>query len=313
MILGLTARSVVALAVVLPALSVTPAPLRGQATFPDSARLLRVVAALAHDSMAGRQLGSEGGAKARALLVRELQERAIEPLGREYVQPFPVQLRSGAARAGGNVLGVIRGTSIPERYIVVSAHYDHLGMRAGAIYNGADDNASGTAAALEVASWLRAHPPLHSVIIALFDGEEAGMRGARAFFDASPVADGSIILDINLDMVGRNDRSELYVAGTSHYPELLPVVEAAQRRSSLMLRTGHDTGGGRDDWTGASDHAAFHERGIPFLYLGEEDHADYHRPTDDAERMQPGFFAAATRTIIDVVRLADEQLARAPR
>lgn len=276
----------------------------------DSARMLHVLGALAHDSMGGRRLGSPESLRARQLLVRELERRGIEPLGADYLQHFSVPSRGGAPRQGTNVLGVIRGTVAPGRYIVVSAHYDHLGTRDGRIYNGADDNASGTAAALEVASSLRARPPAHSVIIALFDGEEAGLRGARAFTDAPPVPLAAIALNINLDMVGRNDAGELYVAGTHPYPQLRAIVDAVRARSEVILRMGHDSGGGMANWTAASDHAAFHERGIPFLYFGVEDHVDYHRESDDAERIQAGFFVRATRTIIAAVRAADGWLER---
>jgi Zn-dependent M28 family amino/carboxypeptidase len=165
-------------------------------------------------------------------------------------------------------------------------------------------------AALEVASWLRAHPPAHSVIIALFDGEEAGLRGARAFTDAPPVPLAAIALNINLDMVGRNDAGELFAAGLHHYPQLRTIVDSARTQGGMILRTGHDSGGGMADWTGASDHAAFHAHGIPFLYFGVEDHADYHRESDDAERIQAGFLVSATRTIIVAVRAADGWLAR---
>ena len=279
--------------------------IRGQVVPVDSARLMRVVAALAHDSMEGRKLGSAGGARARELLAAELRGRGIEPLVADYVQSFTVSARGGGELTGGNVLGVIRGTRYPARYLVVSAHYDHLGVHDGHIFNGADDNASGTAVALEVASRFRAEPPDHSIIIALLDGEEAGLSGAQALLDDAAVPVDAIILNINLDMVGRSARGELWVAGTHHYPQLADVVRSVASRAELTLRAGHDTGSGPQNWTGASDHAAFHARGIPFLYFGVEDHEDYHRPSDDVAAIDPSFLVRAARAIIDAVRTVD--------
>lgn len=270
----------------------------------DSARMMHVAAALAHDSMQGRRVGSEGGAAARRLLLRELEARGVQPLVPGYTQPFTFAAR-GDTLAGVNLLGVIRGTDSPDRYIVVTAHYDHVGVREGAIFNGADDNASGSAAVLELASWFREHPPRHSLVIALLDAEEVGLRGARAFLEERVVPLDAIALNVNLDMVGRNDRSELWAVETQRHPGLRPFVQQAAAGRSIRVRFGHEGEDGLDDWTTASDHGPFHQRGIRFLYFGVEDHADYHRPTDDAERLQPGFMAEAVRTIIDAVARID--------
>ena len=275
----------------------------------DTARMMRVAGALAHDSMEGRAVGTAGGARARRLIVRELESRGIEPLlAGGYEQPFTFG-RGGGTVTGVNLLGVIRGTVSPERYIVATAHYDHVGVRNGAIYNGADDNASGVVALLELASWFRAHPPRHSIIIAALDAEEVGLRGASAFLSAAPVPVSAIALNVNMDMVGRNARNELWAVGTRYHPSLRPVVEQAAEQSSVTLRLGHDGGvAGEQDWTMMSDQGPFHQRGIRFLYFGVEDHSDYHQPTDDVEALQPAFFAGATRTVIDVVTRLDRVL-----
>jgi Zn-dependent M28 family amino/carboxypeptidase len=195
---------------------------------------------------------------------------------------------------------------------VVTAHYDHVGVQNGTIYNGADDNASGTAALLVIADELRRNPPEHSVIIAALDAEEAGLSGARAFVDAPPVPPTTIRANLNLDMVGRNEAGELWAAGTFHYPQLLPLVQEVAQRAPVKLRIGHDRPGviGEDDWTMLSDHGPFHAKRIPFLYLGVEDHADYHKPTDDAERIEPGFYGRAVATVIALLRELDEFLPR---
>lgn len=275
----------------------------------DTARLMQDLTALAHDSMEGRATGTPGGARARTFMERGFAERGLQPFGASYLQPFTFTRRE-ATHEGVNVIGLVRGTERPDRYIVVSAHYDHLGIRDGQIYNGADDNASGSAALLAMAEHFVRNPPRHSIIFAAFDAEEMGLQGARAFVAAPPVPRGAIVLNINMDMIGRSDAAELYVAGTYHYPQLLPFVQRAAAVAELRLIPGHDRPGGApgDDWTMLSDHGAFHAERIPFLYFGVEDHPDYHRPTDTVERIQPGFFARATRTVLTALRLLDSEL-----
>jgi len=271
----------------------------------DSARLMRLVSQLAADSMTGRAVGTAGAAMARRLIIGELEELGVVPIGGSYGHPFDLR-RGGETVQGVNVLGVIRGSEWPDRFIVASAHYDHLGVRNGVVYNGADDNASGTSGLLELAAWFRQYQPRHSIVIAAFDGEEAGLRGAQAFRAERLVPRGSIVADINMDMIGRNDRNELYAVGTYQNPQLRRYVRAAARGAPITVRFGHDGSTGDEDWTRQSDQGPFHQAGIPFLYFGVEDHPDYHRPTDDVERLQPRFFVAATALVIEVTQLLDQ-------
>ena len=214
---------------------------------------------------------------------------------------------------------MIKGTRNPEEYIVVTAHFDHLGVgrpvNGDSIYNGADDNASGTAALLAMARQFMRSKPAHSILFALFDGEEAGDVGSRALVANPPVPLDQMLIDVNLDMVGRNISNELYAAGPAKYPQLRPLVDAAVACSPppVILREGHDSGGRGYDWTSQSDQAAFHAKGIPFVYFGEEDHPDYHRPSDTVDHLMPAFFVGTTRLITDFVRRFDEQpVARKP-
>ena len=272
----------------------------------DTGGLMAAVRVLAADSMEGRRLGSPGGARARGYLLRRLAALGIAPLGPGYEQRFKVR----DSVVGVNLLGIIRGTRSPERYIVLSAHYDHLGIHRGQVYNGADDNASGTAAVLALAEFLRKTAPDHSVIIALLDGEESGLLGARAFLAARPVPTAAIVLDVNLDMVGHSDSGELWVAGAAHTPALRPVLDSVAARAPVRLRLGHDRAGvaGQEDWTDDSDHGPFHAAGIPFVYFGVEDHRDYHKPTDDPETLTPAFFGRAVGTILAVLQGLDRTL-----
>lgn len=268
------------------------------------------IGALAHDSMEGRLVGTPGSARARTFLERSFRERGTRPLGGStYLHPFTFTRRDTSV-TGVNVIGSVSGSERPSSYIVITAHYDHVGTRDGEVYNGADDNASGTAALLAMAAYFARNPPRHSIIFAALDAEEGGLRGARAFVENPPVPLASIVLNVNMDMVGRNDRGELYVAGTHHYPQLLSYIQRVAESAEVKLIPGHDrpSANASDDWTTASDHAAFHRAGIPFLYFGVEDHADYHRPTDEIGGIQPGFYARAVRTVLSAVLTLDASL-----
>jgi hypothetical protein len=272
----------------------------------DSARLISDVSRLSHDSMAGRAVGSPQNARARAWLISEFQRIGLSPLGAGFEHPFAMPRRAGAdSLRGANVLGMVRGTRTADRVIVVSAHYDHVGIRNGEIFNGADDNASGTSAVLAMAAHFKAHPPANTIIFALWDAEEVGLVGARAFVAKPPVPLTQIVANVNLDMVSRNDSGELYAAGATPYPQMRPILEALVPHAAITLRIGHDSGGGQYNWTSQSDQGAFHAAKIPFVYFGVEDHADYHKPTDDFERIQPGFFYRAARTIAAFVERLD--------
>lgn len=283
--------------------AVTTAPI-------DSIVLLRDIGVLAHDSMEGRAVATPGNAKARAFLERRFREIGLQPVEGTFTHPFTFSRRD-AQTNGVNLLGMVRGTAEPDEYIVVTAHYDHVGVRDGEVFNGADDNASGTAALLQIAQHFVRNRPRHSIIFAALDAEEVGLQGARAFVADPPVPVSSIILNVNMDMVGRNDRGELYVAGTYHYPQLLPIVERVAAGAEVRLIPGHDrpnAANPSDDWTSASDHGPFHAVKIPFLYFGVEDHADYHRATDEMRGIQPGFYARAVRTVLSAIRAADAAL-----
>jgi Zn-dependent M28 family amino/carboxypeptidase len=281
----------------------------------DSARLMGDLRILAADSMEGRLAGAPGGLRARSFLVSRFQEIGLAPLlTAGYTQTFPVVGPDSVRREAANVIGHIRGSEDPNRYIVITAHYDHLGVRGGQIYNGADDNASGTAALLEIARHFVADPPRHTIIFVALDAEERGLErglaGARHFVANPHVPIDRLVVNVNMDMVGRNDRNELYAAGTYHYPFLRPHLEAVGAGAPITLRFGHDSPDlGSDDWTLQSDHGEFHQAGIPFVYFGVEDHPDYHRPTDTAAGIQPLFYSGAVTTVLTAVREFDRNLA----
>jgi len=281
----------------------------------DAKQLLADARTLSADEMQGREVGTEGGRRARAYVVARFKEAGLKPFGASYLQTFQFSSRRTAGtREGANVVGYVRGTARPDRYVVLSAHYDHVGVRDGQIYNGADDNASGVAGLLAAAAHFVRKPPKHSIIFVAFDAEETGMNGSRSFVARPPVDLKQIVLNVNLDMIGRNDKGELYAAGANLYPQLRPLVERVAAGARVKLLQGHDDPkSGPNDWTFQSDHGAFHQARIPFLYFGVEDHRDYHKPTDDFENLSPDFFVRAAETVLAAVELLDAELPERPK
>jgi hypothetical protein len=285
-----------------------PDPLAALAA--DSAFVLEDLRWLSSDELQGRAVGSEGSRLARTRLAQRFADAGLEALAPGYEHAFRFTRRNEAEeRTGVNVVAVRPGTGRPGRVIVVSGHYDHVGVRDGEVYNGADDNASGAVGITALARALRGVPLRHTVVFAAFDAEESGLRGARAYVAEPPVPLDSVDVNLNLDMVART-AGVLWAGGASHTPTLRPILEDVASRSPVELRLGHDRPGAPegDDWTGQSDHRAFHEAGIPFIYLGVEDHPDYHHPTDDFERVVPAEFMDALRAALLTLLALDQAL-----
>lgn len=273
----------------------------------DSARFLGDIETLAADDMNGRLVGTDGSKKAQEYILGRFEEIGLDAWLGDYRHLFTVQHRHGRLiEDATNLIGVIEGTAADGRYIVITAHYDHLGEHEGKIYNGADDNASGVAGLLAAASWFKENPLPVGLIFAALDAEEGGLRGARAMvaqMDSLGLLD-SVVMNINMDMISISEAGELYAVGTHHYPFLKPVIEEVAAKSSIKLLMGHDTPDlpPGDDWTNASDHAAFHRAGIPFIYFGVEDHPYYHSPEDTFDKLTREFAVEAARTVIMAVK-----------
>jgi Zn-dependent M28 family amino/carboxypeptidase len=279
----------------------------------DSAQLLADLRILAADDMQGRQAGTPGGEKARAYVVERFKASGLEPAGGSFVHAFTFSSGRGDAaveRAAANVLGVVRGTAHPDRYIVVSAHYDHIGVRNGEVFNGADDNASGTAALFAMARHFSVNRPANSLLFAALDAEESGLRGARAFVAKPPVDPASLVLNVNMDMIGRDPDDKLYVVGTHQQPFLRPYIDAIAAKAPVRLIPGHDNPAekGVQDWSRSSDHAAFCQAKIPCLYFGVEDFGNHHKASDDYETMTHDFYVRAVETLIAAVTVFDANL-----
>ena len=284
----------------------------------EMATALQDLCVLSADVMAGRLVGTEGNALAREYLLRRYQGVGLEPVGDSFVHAFdferPIDFRNPEAGresfTGYNLIGRIPGRD-SSRAIAVTAHYDHIGPgERNEIFNGADDNASGVAAMLAVAQHFSDNPPEHDILIIAFDAEEGGLNGARAFVAAPPTQAAPVALNFNLDMLGYSPDGDIWAAGSYHTPVLLPIIEAAAANASVRLEAGYDrpTGDPREDWTLLSDHGPFHVAGIPFLYLGVEDHEHYHQVSDEFQTIDPAFYAGVVALSIDLAERLDAGL-----
>ena len=290
----------------------------------DRARLMVDLRALADPSMEGRGTGTPGGHRARAYIEHALEQAGVKPLAGQYEKPFSFVHRSlkGLLTSGrasetayldaANIAGLVAPRDGSRRWIIVSAHYDHLGIRDGVVYPGADDNASGVAAMLALARIVSAAPLRHPVVFVAFDAEELGLEGAKQFVKDEHLTRARVAIDVNLDMVSRNDRREIFASGTTPEPRLRPILDDVQRRSAVTILFGHDRSitrrGLGEDWTQQSDQGAFVDAGIDYLYFGVEDHADYHKPTDTADKVDATFFGDVADMIADALIRVDESI-----
>lgn len=272
----------------------------------DVKKLTQELKELSSGVMDGRKTGTEGNRKARVYIIDHLKQLGVERFVPGYEQPFPISQAGSLSQGTGgvNILGVIPGKK--KETIVISAHYDHLGNRDGKIYYGADDNASGTAALLAITEYFKKNAPEHRIIVAFFDAEEMGLRGSAHFVNTLDLQKENVVLNINMDMIARGDKNELYVCGTFHYPQLKAPVESINKPEGLTLLFGHDNPESkRDDWTSQSDQNSFHQKKIPFLYFGVEDHPDYHRATDTFDKVNLDFYSKSTETVLQAAKALD--------
>jgi len=268
----------------------------------DSLLLIKDIRTLSSVEFAGRRPGTPEHQKSVDYITDRFASLGLQKVNGSYIAEFPIN----DTLTGKNLLAIIPGKS--EKTIVISGHYDHLGFRRGELHPGADDNASGASGLLAIAAYYADKTPNHTLLFISFDAEEMGLRGARHFVDNPPFPLERIILNINMDMISRNDENRLIACGTHHSPHLLPFVERGGN-GFVQLIAGYDVPGtGRNDWTMQSDQGAFFRKNIPFIYFGVEDHPDYHTPRDTFENIQPQFFYQATNVILNVIKDLDTNL-----
>jgi Zn-dependent M28 family amino/carboxypeptidase len=273
-------------------------------------RLINDIRYLSSAELQGRKPLTEGSMKARKHIRQRFQQLGLTSQYTDHTQFFTFTGRRDSVvyERAANIIGFIPGQE-SSKIIVITAHYDHLGEHHGEIYYGADDNASGTAALLALAEYFSKNKPRYSMMFAALDGEEMGLQGARALINDFPFPLEQVVMNINMDMISRNEKDELYATGSFHSPHLLPILQQVARTAPLNLRFGHDDPAmGSDDWTFSSDHGPFHLKKIPYIYFGVEDHEDYHKPTDTFENIDQDFYYRAVTTILRSVKAFDEKL-----
>lgn len=279
---------------------------RGYATI-QSTDARAFVETLSCDSLQGRKAGEEGGRKAAEYIVSLLEGWGVEPLDAGgYRQPFAVD---GCVM--NNILAVIPGKS--REYIVVGAHYDHLGIGEAvdgdSCFNGADDNASGVSAVLQIARAVKKmrKRPERGIILAFWDGEEKGLLGSRRFVEKCPFL-SDISAYMNFDMIGRgpvdNPKHLTYFYTASH-PMFGDWLRADIEICGFSFIPDYRAW---DNPVAGSDNAYFAKQGIPIVWYHTEGHPDYHRPSDTADRIDYEKLTDITRAaFLCVWRLANEK------
>jgi len=264
--------------------------------------VLKHLKVLSSDEMEGRGFGEKGNFKAQDYIEEQFKILNLKPaFGESYKQAF-----THKGKKGNNVAVMVPGQT--EKIIVVTAHLDHLGVKNDKIYNGADDDASGTAALFAIADHFKNNSNKHTIVVAAVDAEEIGSIGAQYMLDNFPLPQENIVLNVNLDMIAHNNENTIYACGTYFYPQLKAPLE--QLDSEVVLKFGHDSPEykGSDNWTFASDHRVFHRKKIPFIYFGVEDHKDYHQPSDVFENINADFYLDVVDLVIKSIEAYDKAL-----
>lgn len=250
---------------------------------------------LASEKNAGRYPGTKANRKVVKYIAKDFKKQDLIPFEKGYKQKFKARLRVEKGEnekplaKTSNVVGYIEGTDpiLKNEYIILGAHYDHLGLGGPSsksenkktIHYGADDNASGTAALLEIAEKIAANKKdlKRSVIFIAFGAEEQGLLGSKFFIDNAPIPLSKIKLMINMDMVGRlNTEKHVYINGAGTFPEGVAFMQ--NLGESLELRPVVHAGS-----VGGSDHVSFFKKDISVLGMHTGAHPQYHRPEDTVD------------------------------
>jgi Peptidase family M28/PDZ domain len=295
----------------LVALFVAP-PARGQ-TVVDPVSLLGDVRYLSSDSLGGRLIGTPGADSAASYLARRFKQSGLRPAPQGWFQNFTVSPNAPAAVLAGiggvvgkNVIGVLPGRdpNLRNEIVIVGAHYDHLGQglfgsldpdSTGQVHNGADDNASGSSALIHIARKLHQSPPARTVVFIAFSGEEAGLLGSDYYVKNPIFPLARTYAMVNMDMVGRLRNDRLLVYGVATARELSGILDSLNSEAHFDLKASGD------GW-GRSDQSSFYGAGLPVLHLFTDLHEDYHRTTDDWEKINADGLAKVADFTAAIVR-----------
>lgn len=267
--------------------------------------------------MNGRGTGSEGEKMAGAYITSQFHQMKLSPHGdgKLYTQAFPFKggvHGTGTEGTGTNLIAFLDNGA--PTTVIIGAHYDHLGLGEngnsldanpqGKIHNGADDNASGTAGLLELARYFAKNKRKEKVnfLFLSFSGEELGLFGSKYFTDHPTIDLSKVAFMINLDMIGRLDptTNSIAVSGTG----TSPVWEPLLKKVSTPLKIKTDSSG-----VGPSDHTSFYLKNIPVLHFFTGAHSDYHKPSDDWEKIN----YAGEKQVLELIISVVEQLEGSPK
>lgn len=286
------------LSLALLAAAASGTPLRAQRPVMVPPGLMGDIRYLASDQLAGRLTGTPGADSAAAYIARRFAAVGLQPATGGWYQPFRVPPDAPAAQQAGvagrmarNVIGILPGRDpeLRNQAVIVGAHYDHLGGgrfgsldpdSTGKVHNGADDNASGAAALIYIAEALAANPPARTTVFIAFSGEELGLLGSTWYVQHPVYRLDHTVAMINLDMVGRMRNRRLIVYGTATAREFPALLDSLNWYQGFDLQE-------QGDGYGPSDQASFYAAHLPVLYLFTDLHEDYHRTTDDWDKINP--------------------------
>jgi Zn-dependent M28 family amino/carboxypeptidase len=260
---------------------------------------------VASDEMEGRDTGSEGQKKAGRYLISQYKKDEIPfPTGaKDYYQKVPAEFmnqRSGEnLNDSENIWAFIEGSEKPNEIVAISAHYDHVGIKNGEVYNGADDDGSGTVALLEIAQAFEiakkeGHGPKRSILILHMTGEEHGLFGSE-YYSQNPLFPlANTITDVNIDMIGRRDEKHsksnnyIYLIGSDYLSsDLYKICEDANTKyNHLNIDYQFNDRNDPNRFYYRSDHYNFAKNGIPSVFLFNGVHADYHQASDEVDKIE---------------------------
>ena len=258
----------------------------------------------AGDEFEGRDTGEPGQKKAAEFLKEQYKKMNIpSPMGGDdYFQEIPESYFRGGIKSSENVLAYIKGTEKPEEIIVISAHYDHVGVDSnGNIYNGADDDGSGTVSLLEIAEAFNkavkdGHGPKRSILFLHVTGEEKGLYGSKYYTENPIFSLENTVTNLNIDMIGRIDkdhededkRNYIYLIGSDRLStELHNISEEVNKKyTELNLDYTYNAKDDPNRFYFRSDHYNFAKHNIPIIFYFNGVHEDYHQPSDTPDKIE---------------------------
>jgi hypothetical protein len=268
---------------------------------------------IASDEMQGRETGSEGQKKAGRYIIDFYKKHGVGfPKGaKDYYQPIPAAYlnakRDENLPDSENIWAFIEGSEKPDEIVVISAHYDHVGINNGEIYNGADDDGSGTVGIMEIAAAFQkakneGHGPKRSILILHVTGEEHGLHGSRYYSENPLFPLANTVADVNIDMIGRSDElhkksnNYVYLIGSDYLStDLYKLCEEVNKQNNLLtIDYKYNDKKDPNRYYYRSDHYNFAKNGIPSVFLFNGVHEDYHKATDEVSKIE--FDALTKRT-----------------